>query len=434
MILPFVAMLGAIACAPIVLRHHWERHYHEVSVAFGAIPVAYYLLVLKNPERIGHLAHEYVSFITLIGSLFIVAGGIRISVHGAARPRANVLFLLAGAIAANIVGTTGAAMLLIRPWIRMNRRRFAAFHTVFFIFIVANAGGCLTPIANPPLFLGFIKGVPFWWVFVHCWPAWAIINAALLLIFYLLDRASFRRSPIPPETGSRRFAVGGWHNFLFFAVILGSLFISKPPFLRETLMVGAAVASWLTTSREAHRANDFTFAPIQEVSWLFAGIFATMLPALDYLDVHAGQMGISSPMHFYWLAGGLSAILDNAPTYLAFTATAFGLHHMSLDSPTDMAAFLTHDQIHLLAISLGRGLLRRDDLPWQRPELDGQEHRGIRRRANPELCGLCLPLLPAHPTAVAGAGCGDLLQLTQTASRRFNSAPASIPAPPAPSK
>lgn len=355
MILPFVAMLAAIALAPLILRHHWERHYHEVSILLGAVPVAYYLFVLKNPARVAQLLHEYLSFIALIGSLFIVAGGIQISVRGGAKPWTNVLFLLAGALAANIVGTTGAAMLLIRPWIHMNRHRFAAFHTVFFIFIVANSGGCLTPIANPPLFLGYIKGVPFWWVLGHCWSAWFIINAAQLLIFYVFDRSSFLRSPFPsePVSATPHFAIRGRHNFLFFAVILGSLFIPNPPFLREGLMLAASIASCLTTSREAHRANGFTFTPIKEVAWLFAGIFATMLPALDYLDGHARQFGISSPLQFYWLTGGLSAILDNAPTYLAFAATAFGLRNLSLGNPAHMALFLVHDPIHLLAISLG---------------------------------------------------------------------------------
>ena len=353
MILPFAAMLAAIAFAPIVLRHHWERHYHKVSIGLGAIPVCYYLFVLKSPDRIGRLVHEYVSFIALIGSLFVVAGGIRVSVRGGAKPMSNTLFLLAGALIANIVGTTGAAMLLIRPWIRMNHQRFAAFHTVFFIFIVANSGGCLTPIANPPLFLGFIKGVPFWWVLRNCWSAWLIINGAQLAVFYLLDRANYQRTPGGLDAGGEPVAVHGWQNVVFFAVILGSLFVPNPPFLREALMIGAAVASWVFTSRAAREANGFTFTPIKEVAWLFAGIFATMLPALDYLNVHARQLGISTPMHFYWLAGALSAVLDNAPTYLAFAATAFGLHHLSIDNPADVAAFRIHDQAHLLAISLG---------------------------------------------------------------------------------
>jgi Na+/H+ antiporter NhaD/arsenite permease-like protein len=351
MILPFGVMLATIACAPIFLRHHWERHYHEISVGLGAIPVLYYLFVLKDPARVGQMAHEYLSFIVFIGALFVVAGGMRLTPREGATPLGNSLFLLAGALAANVIGTTGAAMLLIQPWIRMNRGRYAAFHTVFFIFIVANEGGCLTPIGNPPLFLGFIKGVPFWWVLKNCWEAWAIINAGLLTVFYFFDRASFRRTPV--ERGAAQASIGGAHNILFFAVIVGSLFVPGPPFLREAMMVAAAVASCLTTSREARRENGFTFGPIQEVAWLFAGIFGTMLPALDYLQGHARQFGISTPAQFYWLTGDLSAVLDNAPTYLAFAATEFGLHGLHLGNAGDMAAFLASDPIHILAISLG---------------------------------------------------------------------------------
>ena len=355
MILPFAAMLAAIACAPIFLRHHWERHYHEISIALGAIPVAYYLFVLRSPGRVGQMLHEYVSFIALIGSLFIVSGGIRISPRAGAKPWQNVLFLFAGALASNIIGTTGAAMLLIRPWIRLNRNRFAAFHTVFFIFIVANEGGCLTPIGNPPLFLGFIKGVPFFWVLRNCWPAWALVNAALLATFYVFDRASFRRAPAPIAVKETMvpFSGAGFHNLLFFVIIIASLFIPNPPFLREVIMVTAAAASVLTTTSEARRYNGFTFAPIQEVAWLFGGIFATMLPALDFLQLHARQFGISTPAQFYWLTGDLSAILDNAPTYLAFSATAFGLHGLNFNNGADMAAFLAGQPAHILAISLG---------------------------------------------------------------------------------
>jgi Na+/H+ antiporter NhaD/arsenite permease-like protein len=352
---PFAAILLSIAFAPIVLRRHWERHYRKVAITLGAIPVAYYLFYLHDATAVAHLLHEYISFIVLIGALFTVAGGIHITLRENATPARNLLFLACGALAANIIGTTGAAMLLIRPWMRINRARYAKFHTVFFIFVVANSGGCLTPIANPPLFLGFIKGVPFLWVLQHCWPAWLIINAAQLLIFYLFDRVNYSRSPRAVDTVSpTRFSIRGAHNLLFFAVILGALFISDTiPFLREALMVAAAILSCVTTPQQTRKENNFSFAPIEEVAWLFAGIFTTMLPALDYLQVHASQFGLGSPLGFYWLTGSLSAVLDNAPTYLAFAATAFGLHHMSLDNAPDMSAFLAHDQIHLLAISLG---------------------------------------------------------------------------------
>jgi Na+/H+ antiporter NhaD/arsenite permease-like protein len=350
MILPFVAMLAAIACAPIVLRHHWERHYHEVSLVLGAIPVAYYLLVLHDPVRLLHQLHEYVSFIALIGSLYIVAGGIQIELRGRATPLANSLFLLIGALLANLIGTTGAAILLIRPWIQLNRSRFSPFHLIFFIFIVANAGGCLTPIANPPLFLGFIKGVPFWWVIQHCLPAWLIINTALLAIFAIADSISLRRNPASP-TEPRGITIRGLLNLPCFAAIIASLLL--PPWIREAVMASAAILSCLITSRAIRAANAFTFTPLKEVAWLFAGIFATMLPPLDYLTLHAHRIGIHTPLQFYWFSGALSAILDNAPTYLAFAATAFGLQNLDLDHAPDVAAFLTHSPAYVLAISLG---------------------------------------------------------------------------------
>src|SRR5580704_6542075 len=171
MVLPFGFLLLAIALMPFISRHWWERHYPKVAVGLGLITTFYYLFVLKRPERMLHVAHEYISFITLIGSLFVISGGIHIRLKGEATPFANCVFLCLGAVLANVIGTTGASMLLIRPWIHMNQNRIKAFHFVFFIFIVSNIGGCLTPIGDPPLFLGYLKGVPFWWVFAHCWPA-----------------------------------------------------------------------------------------------------------------------------------------------------------------------------------------------------------------------------------------------------------------------
>src|ERR1043166_4959865 len=171
MILPFGAMLLSICLMPFINGAWWHHHYPKVAVALGTITAVYYFFILRNPERMLHVLHEYVSFIALIGSLFVVSGGIHIRVKGEATPLINCLFLFLGAVLANVIGTTGASMLLIRPWIRMNKYRMTAFHVVFFIFIVSNVGGCLTPIGDPPLFLGYLKGVPFWWVFTKCWPA-----------------------------------------------------------------------------------------------------------------------------------------------------------------------------------------------------------------------------------------------------------------------
>lgn len=356
MLLPFAAMLLAIAVAPLVLKHHWERHYHTVSAALGAIAIFYYAFVLKNWERIGHAAHEYVSFIVLIGALFVIAGGIHIGVRGEAKPWGNCLFLLLGALIANVIGTTGASMLLIRPWIRMNRYRFTHFHTVFFIFIVSNIGGCLTPIGDPPLFLGYLKGVPFWWVLEHCWQAWCVGVGGLLALFFVVDRCNFLRARATvreEKTREEKWRFSGLHNLGFLAILLAAVFIKSPAGLREAIMAACAVASYLTTRKEDHAANDFSFAPIKEVAWLFAGIFATMMPALDFLALQSGRIGIHSEMQYFWLTGALSSVLDNAPTYLAFLASAFGSAGLNLDAPADVTQFLAaHDHL-LIAISLG---------------------------------------------------------------------------------
>ena len=354
MVLPFVAMLLTIAIAPLAFRHHWERWYPLIALGLGGISVAYYLAVLRQPAPMLHVAQEYLSFIALIASLYIVSGGIHIRVKGESTPAINVLFLLIGAVLANVIGTTGASMLLIRPWIRMNKFRVTAFHVVFFIFIVSNVGGCLTPIGDPPLFLGFLKGVPFWWVLEHCWQAWCVGVGGMLAIFYVLDRRNFARVPRAvreAQTAHEEWRFDGLHNILFLVLVLVGVF--QPFGLREALMLAAALGSWFTTRRDIHRANDFDFHPIKEVAWLFIGIFATMVPALQYLELHAKELPLSTEMHFYWLTGALRGVLDNAPTYHAFLAAAFGRHGLNLDSPDDMRTFMAGHDHHLIAISIG---------------------------------------------------------------------------------
>src|SRR5262249_49561732 len=262
----------------------WGRHFAKVSFGLGAITLLFYVIALHAQDRAFHTAGEYVSFISLIGSLFVVSGGIHITVRGEATPKANVLFLLVGALASNLLGTTGASMLLIRPWLRMNKYRLTAHHIVFFIFLVSNVGGSLTPIGDPPLFLGFLKGVPFWWVAANCWPIWITGVAVLLAMFFVVGKANFLRAPkvvrgMEPAHENWRFE--GLGNLAFLAIILGATLIHHPPFLREAIMLAAATASYLTTRKAVHEANDFNFHPIKEVAILFAGIFATMMPALD---------------------------------------------------------------------------------------------------------------------------------------------------------
>lgn len=330
MIVPFGLLLLAVALAPLYFPGWWGRHYPKVSLAFGAITLGYYLFGLHAVPRVLGVAHEYISFITLIGSLYVVSGGIHILVRGEATPAANAVFLLVGAVLANLLGTTGASMLLIRPWIRMNKYRVTAHHIVFFIFIVSNVGGCLTPIGDPPLFLGYLKGVPFWWVTEHCWPMWATGLGILLAMFYVVDSINFRRAPKPvreTETAHETWRFEGLGNLFYLGVILGAVFIEKPLFVREGLMIGATIASYFTTNRQVHEANDFNFHPIQEVAILFIGIFLTMMPALDWLQANADKLGSPTPGVFYWASGSLSAVLDNAPTYLSFLSALMGAVH-----------------------------------------------------------------------------------------------------------
>jgi Na+/H+ antiporter NhaD/arsenite permease-like protein len=352
MLLPFVLLLGTMAFAPSFAGNWWSRHYSKVALGLGAITLGYYLFVLQSPGRVFHVAHDYVSFIVLIGSLFVVSGGIRIHVKGEATPLANIVFLFVGAVIANFLGTTGASMLLIRPWIQMNKYRVTAHHIVFFIFIVSNVGGCLTPIGDPPLFLGYLQGIPFWWVAEHCWPMWVVGVGLLLAIFYIVDRLNFNRATHEireKETGHETWKFDGLVNLAFLVVILGAVFISKPVFLREAVMLAAAFGSYFTTEKSVHEANHFHFHPIREVAILFIGIFATMMPALDWLGANArGLLGQNpAPEVFYWGTGALSSTLDNAPTYLGFLSALFGT-----SGANEIGELLSRYSLSLIAISV----------------------------------------------------------------------------------
>lgn len=329
LLLPFGLLLLLIATMPLTpaaLKHWWERNYAFVAIGLGAGVAGYYLAKLPGGgAHVTHTLHEYFSFIALIGSLFVVAGGIHIKVKGESTPVANVVFLAVGAVVANLIGTTGASMVLIRPWIRMNKIRISPFHVVFFIFIVSNVGGCLTPIGDPPLFLGYLRGVPFFWLFEHVIIGWLVTLALLLTIFFFFDRRSFRHLPRKLQSDaapSETWRFEGMSNVLFLLAIIGAVFLPARFFLREVVMLGAAIASYFTTAKRVHQENAFSFGPIKEVAWLFAGIFLTMMPALAYLEVHGEEFGFTRPLQYYFASGGLSAVLDNAPTYVNFLQLA----------------------------------------------------------------------------------------------------------------
>jgi Na+/H+ antiporter NhaD/arsenite permease-like protein len=220
-------------------------------------------------------------------------------------------------------------MVLIRPYLRVNKYRLRPYHVVFFIFVVSNMGGALTPIGDPPLFLGYLRGIPFFWVVENVWPIWAIALAIILAVFYLIDRRYYIHltrtvREVAEHTGEEA-ELAGPHNIIFLGIILAAVFIQKPPLVREAVMIAAAIASYFTTKNEIHKKNDFTFMPIKEVAILFAGIFSTMIPALQWLEANARSIGIETPGQFFWSCGILSSVLDNAPTYLNYLSASVGL-------------------------------------------------------------------------------------------------------------
>ncbi len=327
-VLPFAGLLLSIALFPLVSPGFWARHFGKVSLAFGA-PMAIYFVFADYHELL-HTALEYFSFIVLLGSLFTISGGILLKGTMRGRPSVNCAFLGIGAVIANVLGTTGAAMLLIRPLLRANAHRKKKSHVfIFFIFVVANMGGSLTPIGDPPLFLGFLKGVPFFWTLKNLWHFWLLGNSLVISVFYVLDRRAMRAEEaqgdgIEEGVGARvPISLEGAWNFALLGVVILAVFTPTP--WREVAMIAASAVSVWKTPKPIREKNEFTWHPIEEVAILFAGIFATMIPALLILKARGGELGVTQPWHFFWVTGSLSSFLDNAPTYLTFLSLAQGL-------------------------------------------------------------------------------------------------------------
>jgi Na+/H+ antiporter NhaD/arsenite permease-like protein len=352
MTLPFVILLVAIALAPLIAQHHWERHYHKLCVALASIVCLYYLFVVKDSTRVVQAGIDYLTFMVVVGSFFVVAGGIHLRVKSPSGAMRNTLFLFVGALLGNLIGTIGASMLLIRPWIAMNRGRVAPMHIAFFVFLVSNIGGALLPV-GPPLFLGFLKGVPFGWTLQNCWRQWLITVAIVLAVFFVLDLVNLRaRKRAIHESELTQWRCDGAQNFLFLLALLAALIAVRAGW-REPLMVLIALGSFFATPQRIREADNFSFAPLKEVGWLFLGIFGTMIPVLEYMERSADKLGLTSETAFFWATGLLSALLDNAPTYLAFFAAALGLHHFQINDPLQVANFISKNGGELTALSLG---------------------------------------------------------------------------------
>ena len=358
-VIPFAALLLMIATGPLFYEHFWHKNYPIVAMALAALVVGYYLFIIHNQHGPVHALAEYMQFIALLASLFIASGGILIKVDKKATPLVNATILVIGAVISNLIGTTGASMLLIRPFIRLNKDRVRAYHIVFFIFLVSNIGGSLTPIGDPPLFLGFLRGIPFFWTLVHNVEEWVLATVVLTTIFFILDKRHHDAfEPVDEtETYSNKISLVGKRNFIWLGVIIAAVFIDPNKFewvpgitydgqqfsfVRELIMFAVAFLSYRFANKEALGGNEFSFEPIREVAFIFVGIFGTMMPALELVGGFAkSEAGAELITHntLFWGTGLLSGFLDNAPTYLNFLAAAMASLGADVGSVTDVVAF-----------------------------------------------------------------------------------------------
>ena len=327
-VLPFGAMLLAIAVCPLWVPQWWERNANKLRAScLLGLPVLL-LYLRRDPHALVRMGDDYVSFILLLAALYVISGGIRLTGDLEATPLTNTAFLAVGSLLASFLGTTGASMLLIRPLLQTNRERTRVRHTVlFFIFLVSNIGGLLTPLGDPPLFLGYLQGVPFVWTF-RLWPQWVLTVGALLLVYFVWDSIHHAREPLPALRRDRLvrqpLRMQGVPNGVWLVgVVLAVAFLREP--WRELAMLGLGALSLWQTPTAIRKANGFTAYPIVEVAVLFFGIFLTMIPALELLRTRGGELGVREPWQFFWATGALSSFLDNAPTYLTFLALGQGL-------------------------------------------------------------------------------------------------------------
>ncbi len=369
-VIPFALTLLGIAIIPLVAHHWWESNRNRAMFAWIiAIPTAIWWITTYGKDGQSKMIHEwqaYISFILLLGSLYVASGGIYLRANLKTSATTNTAICAIGAIIANIVGTTGASMLLIRPYMKANANRSMfsrILSVVFFIFMVSNIGGCLTPLGDPPLFLGFLKGVPFGWT-LRLWVEWAMAIGILLVIFHVWDRILLKRegnveAAIDEEALAKGFGVEGKVNLLLLFGVIGAVLGQghyKWEFgVQEGIMAAMTIASLVVTSKAIRKKNHFTWGPIAEVAILFSGIFTVMVPTLEILSANGSKMGLTEPWHYFWVTGGLSAFLDNAPTYVVFGQTALAQLNFDPGVPSPFAQLSdTAVGIRLLVpISLG---------------------------------------------------------------------------------
>ncbi|HEX7549425.1 MAG TPA: sodium:proton antiporter [Candidatus Methylomirabilis sp.] len=386
---PFILILLAMAIVPLVHGHWWEANLNKGVVSFlCSLPILAYLISLGplGQEVLIDILRDYYAFIVLLVALFTISGGIYLDGDLKATPFVNTAFLGIGALLASFIGTTGASILLIRPLIKTNQHRHHKIHIfIFFIFLTANIGGALLPVGDPPLFLGYLYGVPFFWTFFSMWPMWLTTVAILLGVFYFWDTWAYSKEPTAVQKEAalpRKLRLHGWTNLLLiFGVLLSVIFLKAYQlpdgshldlaWMQQPAMILLAVLSFAMdykakqrTPQGGHPAhmtprdrNTFSFGPMIEVAVLFIGIFITMTPAICLLKAHGLETGVTEPWQFYWMSGGLSSFLDNAPTYATYFALGQGVTKGLLVSHPDLPVVMTTTgpiawKI-LLAISLG---------------------------------------------------------------------------------
>jgi Na+/H+ antiporter NhaD/arsenite permease-like protein len=379
-ILPFAGILLSIALMPLFIPHFWRYHFPKVSAFWAlvlAVPFLYFFKEVALREIIHIIIIDYIPFIILLWALFTISGGICVKGSLKGTPAVNTVILLIGTILASVIGTTGASMLMIRPILRSNAWRVHKVHTiVFFIFLISNIGGALTPLGDPPLFLGFLHGVPFFWT-MHILPQMAFASVVLLVLYFIMDSYYYKKETKTdaPDTSPEPLRIEGSYNFIFLAGIVAAVLFSGTVklgevnifgihqtienFIKDAILVAMGILSLVFTRQEVRKGNDFSWAPIREVAYLFAGIFITIIPALAILK--AGEQGAlawliksaNTPAHYFWASGSLSSFLDNAPTYLTFLNSALGKFYPGLPEAKAVALLIEEKIPYLAAISAG---------------------------------------------------------------------------------
>ncbi len=369
LVAPFVLLLLMIAVCPLFFAKFWHHYYKIIAVSLGVLVAGIYMFSYQQSFIVVETLAEYISFIALLAALYVAAGGIYIFADYESKISTNLAFLLIGAVLTNIIGTTGASVLLIRPFMRLNRFRIKPYHIIFFIFFVSNLGGLLTPIGDPPLFMGFLKGVPFFWTTTNLFPAWLVAMILLSIVFIFLEKRNTKLDDVDvSEHYTKKIIINGKRNFVWLALIIITVFLDpnvidgfpciefhgkKISFIREVLQLSIAFACVKTANKNAMKSNSFSYEPILEVAFLFAGIFLTMIPALQILENLGSHAGDISTSMLYFGSGIFSSMLDNAPTYVNFFALAMSVFGLSVSDLQDVHTFVSVHGIYLMAISVG---------------------------------------------------------------------------------